>query len=119
MWSELEIPFELAGLGIERENRIGVEIVAHAFAAIEVGTGISDGPEESVGLGIVGACHPGVAGTVFYIFARPCFRARFARLRDSPESPGFFARGLIVSSEKSARAFVASGGARDHEIADD
>jgi hypothetical protein len=43
---ELEIPFELAGLGVERENGIGVEIVADAFAAIEIGAGIADRPVE-------------------------------------------------------------------------
>ena len=53
--SELIVPAKLSALGVEREDRIRIEVVALPFAAIGIGIRISRGPEQRVGLGIV-AC---------------------------------------------------------------
>src|SRR5882724_6463475 len=45
MGSELEIPFQLAVIGIEGENAVGVEVVTWPNAAIEIRAGIAGSPE--------------------------------------------------------------------------
>ena len=52
---ELVIPFQLAGLRIQRHDRIGVEVVALAIVAVVIRTGIADRPVHRVELRIVGA----------------------------------------------------------------
>ncbi len=41
---ELEVPFQLAGLDVERDDAVGVQVVASALITVEVGAGIADGP---------------------------------------------------------------------------
>ena len=48
----------------------------------------------------------------------PCFRSRLPRRRHRPEAPHLFAGGLIKGGEEAAHAFVATGRAGDHEVAD-
>ena len=52
------------------------------------------------------------------VFALPCFRAGLAGLGHGPEAPDFLAGRLIVRRDEAAHAFVAAGGAGDHQIAD-
>src|SRR2546423_10139482 len=59
--SELEIPFELAGIGVEGENAIGIKIVAGAGRSVKIGRGIAGAPKDGVEGGIVSAGHPGGA----------------------------------------------------------
>ena len=118
MRRELVIPLELAGLGFERQDRIGVEIVAFALAAVEIGTGIADRPEHGVERRVVGAGHPGRAGAMLDVFALPGFRAGLAGQRHGPESPDFLAGGLIERGDEAANTFVATRRSRDHQVAD-
>ena len=46
---ELVVPFEIAGFGVERENAIGVEVVAGTVAVVAIGPGIAGGPVKGVG----------------------------------------------------------------------
>ena len=46
---ELIVPLEIAGLGVERENAVGVEVVAGTVAIVAVGPRIAGGPVEGVG----------------------------------------------------------------------
>ena len=39
------MPLELAGIGVERDGGIGVEIVAGAHIGVPVGRGIADTPD--------------------------------------------------------------------------
>ncbi len=77
---ELVIPFELAGLRIQRQNAIGIEVVALALVAIEIGTRIAHRPINRVELRIVSAGHPGRAA--------PCIH-EFPFHVSEPGSPGF------------------------------
>ena len=68
---ELVVPLQLAGRGIERQHGIGIQIVALALVAVEIRTGIADGPEQRVGFGIVGAGEPGRRAAVLDGAAHP------------------------------------------------
>ena len=50
--NELAIPEELARLGVERDERVGIEIGAGPDLAIEVGRGIADRQIDDARLGI-------------------------------------------------------------------
>ena len=109
---ELEIPFQLAGVGIERDHGIAVEIGALANVAVPVGTGIADAPVGQIQLRIVGAGNPDGSAAVLPGIARPCLMAGLARAGDRVEPPGFFAGRGIVGREKPANAELAAGHAR-------
>ncbi len=106
-------------MAIERQDRIGVEVVAVAVVAVEIGAGIADRPVERVELRIVRAGHPGGAATRARAnspsrFPNPARRAsarsRIARL---------LCRSLIEGGDESAHALIAARGAGDDQIADD
>ena len=47
---ELEMPLQLSGLRIERDDRIGIQVVALPIVADHVRPGIADGPVQRVEL---------------------------------------------------------------------
>ena len=55
---ELEVPLHLAVRRIEREHRVGVEVVAGPVVGVPVGRGIAGRPVEQVQLGIERAGQP-------------------------------------------------------------
>ena len=87
----LEVPLELASLGVQREVGVGIQIVAEALIAVEVRPGVSGRPVDGAGLGIVSPRHPGATAGMSDVLALPGFRAWFAGLGDGPESPYLFA----------------------------
>src|SRR5580765_2199456 len=87
MRSELEIPLEFSCVTIQRDQRIGVKIVARARVTIPVRAGIAGSPEDRVLVGVVSAGHPSSGGAVLRSVARPGFDAWLAGSRYGPESP--------------------------------
>ena len=81
---ELKIPFHLAGVGVDREDASGVEIVAGARPAVEIGGGIAGAPINSVEIGIVSAGHPGGAAAAKIKVARPAVGTEFAGAGNGP-----------------------------------
>jgi len=63
--SELEVPAQLTGLQVERENAVRIKIIALAFAAIGIGIRVAGGPVEGVGIRVVTAGEPGGTATEF------------------------------------------------------
>ena len=49
---ELEIPFELSCIGVQRDDAIGVEIIASAAASVEIWPGVAGWPIDQVQCGI-------------------------------------------------------------------
>ena len=74
----LEVPLEPSGRRLQREDRVGVEIVALPLAAVVVGTRIARRPVQRLELRIVGARQPRGAAAMFDVGPRPCLRARLA-----------------------------------------
>src|SRR5262249_33685721 len=69
---ELEVPVELAGVGIQREQGVGVEIVSGATLAAIGRSGIASWPENLIGCRIVGAGIPGRGAADFPGVTFPC-----------------------------------------------
>ena len=84
---ELEIPVHLAGVGIQREQGIAVEVVACASLAAIRRRRISRRPEDLIRRRIIGARVPGGSAAYFPRVAFPGVVSRFARSRDGVEAP--------------------------------
>ena len=56
---ELIVPLQFAGGWVEGQNGIGIEVVAPALIAVEIGTRVADRPEQRARFRIVGAGQPG------------------------------------------------------------
>ena len=78
---ELVVPLERAGVGVERDDRVGVEVVAVAIVAVEIGAGIAGAPVDQVERRIVGAGDPGGAAAALPRVAFPGLAALLARAR--------------------------------------
>ncbi len=70
----LTIPFQIAGLGIERYDRIGVEVVTLPVRVDEIFPRIAGAVEDRVRLRVVSAGHPSAAAAIFAALARPTLR---------------------------------------------
>ena len=117
--SELKVPLELAGIGIECEQRIGIEIVAAALVAFPVGAGVAGAPVNHVEFGVVAAGHPSGGGTIFVAIAEPGFGGLVSRSGQRGESPGLLACFGFVRGEVAAYAKLATGTADDDFVFDD
>ena len=115
---ELEIPFQLARIRIERKQRIAVEIVAGtAFAAIRRRR-IAGGPERGIRRGIIGAGNPCGRAADFPGVAFPGFVAGFARTGNGVEAPFARAGHGVISIDEPANAVFAAGNPDEHEMVD-
>ena len=115
---ELVVPLQLAGVGVERDDRTAVEVVAGA-ASRRCSRGPGFPTPQNVRF-VSGSYEP-----VTQIDAPPCLPSfapglvsRFARQRHGVESPRLLSRRRIVGREEAADAELAAGGADDHFVFD-
>ena len=114
---ELKVPELLSGFQIERQNAVGEEVVAQAFAAIGIRVRVADSPVEHLALGIVAAREPRGAAAEFDRAAAPGFPSGFALARNCPVAPRELAGGGLVSGQEPADAVVGARHAADDQVA--
>src|SRR2546426_10854897 len=106
------MPLELPRIGVDRDCRIRVQVVALAIVAVPVRRGIACAPDDQVELGIVGTGHPGWRATVLPFVGWPGLIPFFTRSWNGPEppapSPGF----RVVGVEESANPVFTARDAR-------
>lgn len=112
--SKLEVPFQLSGVGIERQNAICVQVVAWARLAHEIGRRVARRPIQNVNFRIVCARYPGCATTMKIGIAGPTGRTKFFRPGNGPELPLESYCHCIVGGEESAHSRVSAGSAHDY-----
>src|SRR5207248_8945163 len=100
--------FEFARVGIEREQAVGVEVIARARRAVKVGRGVTRAPENGVEFRVKRTRHPSGASAEFVTLAGPTGGAEFAGSWNGPKTPRFLAGLGVVSRDKAAHAVVAS-----------
>src|SRR6185437_6019917 len=108
MRSELEMPRQFAGGGVQGDHAIGEQVVAGAHVAREARTWIADPPVEEVGLRIVAPGVPGRPAPRFPGAVPPCFVPGFAWTRDRIESPLLLAGLDVIGGEKPPNPELAS-----------
>ena len=112
------MPFQLAAVRIQGEERAGVEVVSRTNVSVVIRPGIPRAPVEQVQLGIVRAGQPGRGSAVLPRVASPRLRPGFARRRHGPEAPDPIARPWVVRIEKSANATLSASDADNHLVLD-
>ena len=86
--NELAVPQELAGLGVERDQRVRVEIGAWPKLAVEVRRGIADRQVDDAGLGVERERRPQAAAAMLErLCALPGVGAGLAGIGDEIELP--------------------------------
>ena len=113
------MPLQLTGVGVQRHDRIGIEIVPGANVGVPIGAWIPHSPISEVQLGIVGAGQPnrsssGLPGIVF-----PGLVARLAWAGDRMELPGLLARLSVIGRQEAPNPELASGCPDDYLVLDD
>ena len=115
---ELEVPLQLPGVGVERHNRIGVEIVSGANVGVPVGARVADPPIGEIELGVVGAGEPNGASPRLPGIVFPGLMAGLAGAGDGVELPDLLARLRVVSRQETANAEFAAGRPDDDLVLD-
>src|ERR1044071_229330 len=100
--SELEMPAELAGIGIQSDQRAGGEIVTLAAIAIVVGAGIAGAPVDQIESRVVGAGDPSGRATGFPAIALPGVMTGLTGTGHRPEAPEAAAGLRVVSVQETA-----------------
>lgn len=116
--AELEVPFELSRIWIQRQQGTGIKVVAGAHAGVVIGRGIAGAPVEDIEIGIVGTRDPRGPAAVQVEVPGPAFIAFFAGAGDRPKTPLLLPGLRIVCRYEAAYAIVASGNADDHLVFD-
>ena len=91
------MPFQFSGVGVERDEAIGVQVIAGADRAVKIRRRIARAPVENVEFRVVRPGHPSGATSALIHASRPALRTRFSRRRDGPKLPGQFS-GLRIES---------------------
>ena len=122
---ELVVPLELSCIGIQRDHRRAIQVVAHAIVTVVVGTRITRAPHGEVGLRIVRAGHPNRCAAVqirivgLAVLAEPRLISRLTRTRYRVEAPHFVTRVDIVGRKETSHTMLAAGDTGDHFVLHD
>ena len=116
---ELVIPLQLAGIGVERDDAVAVQVVAEPHAAVPIRRGVAGAPEREIRLGIVGGRVPDRGAALAPRVAGPRVVAGLAWRRDRVEAPSLLARLRVERGDVAADPHVAAGRADDHFVLDD
>ena len=116
---ELVVPAQPAGVDVERDHRIAVEVVALAALAVVIRSGIAGAEVGEVQLGIVRRGDPDARSAARPRITRPRVVARLARPRNREEPPGALAGIRVVGVDEAAASVLAAGRADDHLVLDD
>src|SRR5580765_6442305 len=108
---ELEIPFQLAGIGVEGDGAVGVQVVAVPRVAVPIWRWIASAPDDEVLFGVERARRPCRRSAGFPCLARPGVAAGLSWFGNSPEAPAALARGHIVGVKETAYAVLAAADA--------
>src|ERR1051326_5438847 len=107
------MPFEFAGIGIERDDGIGIKIVARPLIGVPIGPRVANSPISEVERGIVGARVPNGSAAILPIVAAPGLVARFAGSRNGVETPSFLTGLGVIGRDETAYAELATTHADD------
>ena len=124
------MPLQPAVVRVQRDDRVGVEVVAGPLLVVPVGSGVADAPIRQVQRGIVRAGHPDRTAAVlprFRIAERrrrgrtrlPRITARFVRRGNRVEAPCFPAAPRVEGRNEPADPILAAADTDDDLVFDD
>src|SRR5579862_9972827 len=104
MRDHLEMPLELSGVCVQRQSRIGIQIVTLAHVAIPIRRGIAGAPDNQILVDIVRTSDPGGPAAMLPGITAPCLGTWFARRGNCPKPPAALTRRGIVGVDEAANA---------------
>ena len=110
------MPSQPAGVRVERQHRIGVEVVAFALRRVPVRPGISGTPIRQIQSRIVRTGDPDGAAAVHPAVAWPGVVPRLPWFRNDVKLPDFFSGLGVKRRDEAANAVFAAGHTHDHLI---
>src|SRR2546426_4689164 len=113
------MPLELPRIGVDRDCRIRVQVVALAIVAVPVRRGIACAPDDQVELGIVGTGHPGWRATVLPFVGGPGLISLLAGSGNCPKTPAALSGLDVIRVEESADSIFTARDACDDHVFDD
>ena len=124
MRHKLVMPFQLAGIHVEGDCGIGVQVVAFPNIGVPVRRRVSNAPNQQIELRIKGTRHPGRSAALFPGIRMgagcwPCFMTFFSRARDGIEPPPPLTGLNVVGVQEAAHPVLAAGYTCDHYVLDD
>src|SRR5207247_4110071 len=106
----LIMPFQLARVGVERDHRRGVEIVARPRVAVPIGPRVADAPVGQVRVRIVRTGDPNRSAAGLPGVAAPTFATRLAGSGNRVEAPRLPAGLDVVRRQETADALSPARG---------
>ena len=113
---ELEMPLERAGVRVECDHRVGVQVVAGALIGVPVRTRIADAPVGEIEFRVVRPGDPHRATAVFPGVAGPGIVPGLAGSWNRVEAPRFFSRFRVEGRDEAADAELGPADADDHFV---
>src|SRR5436309_1501663 len=113
MRGELVVPTDLAGVDVERDDAVGVEVVARAYLTVEVGGRVAGARVVQVRVGIERPGDPVVRAAALPGLAvgRPGLGARLTRLGHGVGAPQMLAGLQVPTVDVATHAEPAAGAA--------
>src|SRR5688572_7597380 len=102
------MPFELAGVRVERDDRIGIEVVAGTLCGIPIRSGVADSPVRQVQVWVIGACDPDRRASVLPVVALPGFVAGLTGPGDCVETPYLTTSPRVECGDEASNAELAT-----------
>ena len=114
---ELEVPLPLAGGGIDRDHRIGVEVVSLPLVAVPVRARISRRPKQSVRFRVIGAGVPSGSSAGLVRLAPPGLDTRLTLGRDRVVPPHPTSGRDVICVEEASYPVFTPGHTDDRQVA--
>src|SRR5262245_1678813 len=105
------MPFQLSGIGIQRDDRTAVKIVTRPRISIPIRPGVAGSPINKIEVWVIACRCPNGSATVHPGFAAPCLVARLAWLWNDVEAPSLVSGLRIECRDVAADAILAATGA--------
>src|ERR1700690_3269863 len=112
------MPLQSAGIGIERDDRIRIKIVALTLGVVEVRSGIADPPIGKVEIRIVGTGDPYRRAAVGPGISTPGLVSRLPGSRNRIKFPSFLACFRFVCGDKAANTILPASHPNQHLVLD-
>ena len=119
MRGKLEVPLQLAGVRIQCEHTIAVQVISAALVAVVIRAGVAGPPEGQIRFRVIGSRHPNAGAAVHPRIPSPGFVARLAFSWNRIKAPDFLAGGRIECRDEAPNTKLGARHAGNHFVFND
>ena len=118
MRSELKVPLQFSGIGIQSHDAVCIQIIARTRLSCEIGSRIACRPIHEIQLRVVSAWHPRGGATMEVCVARPTGRTGFSGRWYRPKFPSQCACFRVEGCKEAAHSTIPARSAYNNFIFD-